>query len=1139
MFWLSRKSPSANELRRSQKPPSSRRRDGRALRIEGLEPRLAMNGTWATPAGTLSLDSNLNLWVSSNANPGPTLVAQNVENVKVGNGSNYAAIVTTSGALERFDTSQPTVGPALLAAQIASFAVDPIEDSSTPSGNLPFAADFSWSSGVSPNGDTYALVQSGSLERFAIGSSAPIVVGNFAVGSPLVIDGSGSPAVLDRGNNHLYRYIPGSGVWSDIGNFAAGSPLDVDGSGSPMVLDRGNGNLYRYIVGSGVWSDAGNFAAGSPLVVDGSGSPLVLDRGNNHLYRYIVGSGVWSDIGNFGAGSPLVVDGSGSPIVFDRGNNHLYRYVVSSGIWNDIGNFAAGSPLVVDGSGSPVVLNCGNGHLYRYIVGSGGSLLVFVSKEVGAIDGIGDTIVNDGASLTADHILQNALVIGGDGANSTTVTIVASNAFGNSLTASGGSSSSAVASNPGVWSDAGNFATGSSLVVDGSGSPLVLDRGNNHLYRYIVGSGVWSDIGNFASGSPLVVDGSGSPVVLDRGNNHLYRYIVGSAVWSDIGTFAANSVLQVAPAGSLVALDSAAHQLVQYAAGSSSAAIISDSVASFQIAPNSAIYYLKSNGDLMSWTGGKTMLIDVLVTQYSINASGTLLYTTWFQQNLLDIGLRSLVYADYLTERSLNRADMIRIFTEVEGDGIVSASEFHDLQALVATPSLLSMPSYVASLASEVVDGDGDAHQPFEGIPLGNLAAGDSGAKLNQLVGKWFYGTDLPTTYVPDAGHYYAYAEADISASLFNVNGPSYQDVRQGAMGDCWLLASFAAVAARNPMAIRDMFIDNQDGTYTVHLHEPDAGDPNVFHDYYTTVDRLLPTTTVVNSKIPIVIKGVPAGTLFDIVYTYYVSNGVAAPSSELWVALLEKAFAQTTEEGWLQRDFPGRYSGGPIGSYSALDGGFGYEALSVLAGAPASSSYVGAVQGLPPFDGALGFAAAGDYAVLDTDAHAGLDANGVVGSHVYAVIGSSGNSALTLFNPWGMTNTGARGWYDASFGWCFTWAQTTLTYDQINQSFDDGNWAASDFSIGALCQPVSIRAMSASPSMPNESLNSTASPTGIAFVMHSPCEVFRTEPMRKTEASAEHSRRLWSATDCLLEDESLMVGRFDKDLRGFLLSRG
>ena len=51
-----------------------------------------------------------------------------------------------------------------------------------------------------------------------------------------------------------------------------------------------------------------------------------------------------------------------------------------------------------------------------------------------------------------------------------------------------------------------------------------------------------------------------------------------------------------------------------------------------------------------------------------------------------------------------------------------------------------------------------------------------------------------------------ATAYSNVSGSLFATNGPLYLDVHQGGVGDCWLLASLAEVAARDPADITSMF---------------------------------------------------------------------------------------------------------------------------------------------------------------------------------------------------------------------------------------------------------------------------------------------------------------------------------------------
>ena len=94
-----------------------------------------------------------------------------------------------------------------------------------------------------------------------------------------------------------------------------------------------------------------------------------------------------------------------------------------------------------------------------------------------------------------------------------------------------------------------------------------------------------------------------------------------------------------------------------------------------------------------------------------------------------------------------------------------------------------------------------------------------------------------------------AYSPAPASAPLFN-NGrpkppvPSYLDVEQGAVGDCWLLASLAEVAARDPQDINNMFaydgttVDNGStvGLYSVRFFSPDGV------GFYVQVDTELPS---------------------------------------------------------------------------------------------------------------------------------------------------------------------------------------------------------------------------------------------------------------------------------------------------------
>lgn len=246
------------------------------------------------------------------------------------------------------------------------------------------------------------------------------------------------------------------------------------------------------------------------------------------------------------------------------------------------------------------------------------------------------------------------------------------------------------------------------------------------------------------------------------------------------------------------------------------------------------------------------------------------------------------------------------------------------------------------------------------------------------------------------------------------VKGASSNDIAQGAAGDCYFLASAAAVAHANPKAIENLFHANKDGSVTVTLFQRrptgQAQPVNV------TVDR----ETVAQA----------GSTLY--------AHGTN--QKELWPALLEKAYAKLN------------------GNFDAIgNGGYARDAIFALTGkdtteynltlttyAPTSGtgakpvpingqSTPGVASVYPQLSpktvinpavlsGIQNALAAGMPVTTSSLPQEGaneIDAAGIVRNHEYTVLGLTtrgGEQAITLRNPWAEQEAGKDGRDDGVF---------------------------------------------------------------------------------------------------------------------------
>ncbi|HYO64290.1 MAG TPA: C2 family cysteine protease [Pyrinomonadaceae bacterium] len=203
----------------------------------------------------------------------------------------------------------------------------------------------------------------------------------------------------------------------------------------------------------------------------------------------------------------------------------------------------------------------------------------------------------------------------------------------------------------------------------------------------------------------------------------------------------------------------------------------------------------------------------------------------------------------------------------------------------------------------------------------------------------------------------------------------SYNDVSQGGLNNCFVMASVAAVARTNPDAIRNMIQENRNErgeviSYTVTFHQKEDGLFGLgggFKEVKVTVDANFPT----NGK--------------------HANPGdrAADGTQEIWPLVIEKAFAQLR------------------GGYANIDkGGSAHEVMTALTGRDAEwkkpSDYT--------FKQLSADFAAGRAVVFDTTK--GIPAElatkyGLVGWHSYVatrVYSDKSGQWVELYNPWGPT---------------------------------------------------------------------------------------------------------------------------------------
>jgi len=353
---------------------------------------------------------------------------------------------------------------------------------------------------------------------------------------------------------------------------------------------------------------------------------------------------------------------------------------------------------------------------------------------------------------------------------------------------------------------------------------------------------------------------------------------------------------------------------------------------------------------------------------------------TTILDGLTDPGVKADV-AKLMVNDTLTYHSMLTILRDVAAGG-VTASEFSSLKTLASdldTPDGIHVSGYVKHITRSVIDGD-PANADWTGgsstpVPLGNLHAGATQAHMAKLIGKWFLGTDLPDLSVSSLGESDLGAEYKASKNpLYSASGaPSYLDVNQGYVGDCYFLASLGEVALEDPTSIESMIHNDGNGDYGVRFMVDGRAD-------WVTVNDELPT--------------MPSG------YSYANGSNLEFANGDVaWPELLEKAYAELNAEP----DAPhGAQLNAASNSYAGISAGNAY-ALTEITGQAVTGFGPSSLTSDASEIGAA-WSAKENLLVATSDIATG----NIVADHMFEVIGfNAANDTLTLHNPWGSGYSG------------------------------------------------------------------------------------------------------------------------------------
>ena len=353
---------------------------------------------------------------------------------------------------------------------------------------------------------------------------------------------------------------------------------------------------------------------------------------------------------------------------------------------------------------------------------------------------------------------------------------------------------------------------------------------------------------------------------------------------------------------------------------------------------------------------------------------------------------------------------------QANGNAPITAQEVADLQALAARGAAAfagngAAADYLSYVFSRLVEGS-DANRFFQGgaaqrSELGSLAAGVSPDVLDKLIQKWLLGGDLPGASTAGdsatgAAKSVVATYAKSSGTLF-VDGIAVSDVNQGTAGDCYLIAAMGGLAATKPTALQALFVENAAvgdvRSWGVRFFDANG------KAHWVTVNDMLP---------------VPEAGATTLAYAGPANKNL---NGEIWVPLLEKAYAQANTLGILPRAETTGFN-----TYAAIEGGQGDPLGALVKSKVIAVSDPGASFGnngyLVPvpmdrnnpevraqLEAAMASVINAGKVVwlgVTTTAKDSFDNQLLVGSHAHFIIDADpanpNNTDVLVYNPWGLS---------------------------------------------------------------------------------------------------------------------------------------